>query len=319
MSNITSSAYPVVTVTKAGDQFTIVQGGQLKKLTRQGLADFITSLAPNTLISLSDVPGSYVGQAGKALVVKGTEDGVEFELTTAGNFNALSDTPASKAGQAGKVVAVNGAESALEYIDQVLTDNTDFPSSYSGQGGKVLKVKVAEDGVEFAQPVNVEGNFSGGFFDYNHGGGTQSYTGGSGDLILLNDEAGPNTQKDYAPPGVTDLWDASTNRLDFSELELADMVGIRIDIDVTTTATNQEFELALNLAIGTGIAYTIPLTLRQVKAASTKRIGVMTEVYVGNVETRDNPGSIVFSSPSNATIQVRGWYIRAIQRGIEGA
>jgi septal ring-binding cell division protein DamX len=42
MSNITSSAYPVVSVSKAGDQFTIVQGGQLKKLTRGGLQQYIT-------------------------------------------------------------------------------------------------------------------------------------------------------------------------------------------------------------------------------------------------------------------------------------
>lgn len=41
MSSITSSTYPVVEGSQAGDQYTIVRSGSLKKQTRAGIADYI--------------------------------------------------------------------------------------------------------------------------------------------------------------------------------------------------------------------------------------------------------------------------------------
>lgn len=149
MSNIASKAYSVVTVTKAGDQFVIVQGGQLKKVTREGLATYIQSLASNTLITLTDGDKSYVGQAGKAVVVNAEEDGWEFQFTTAGNFNALTDTPGSKGGQALKVLRVNSGETAIEYVDPTFTALTDTPSTLTGKAGDFLRVNSLESALEF--------------------------------------------------------------------------------------------------------------------------------------------------------------------------
>lgn len=149
MSNITSSAYPVVTVTKAGDQFVIVQGGQVKKLTRQGLADFIQTLQPNTLLKLPDTPNSYVGQQGKALVVNADEDGVEFEFGTAGNFLALTDTPGAYGGEMGKILAVNGAENAVEFIDNAFALLSDGPGSLATHAGDFIRVNSTETSLEF--------------------------------------------------------------------------------------------------------------------------------------------------------------------------
>lgn len=149
MSNITSSAYPVVTVSKAGDQFAIVQGGQLKKLTRDGLAAFIQSLQPNTLIKLPDTPNSYVGQQGKALVVNADEDAVEFEFATAGNFLALTDTPGAYGGEMGKILAVNSAENAVEFIANEFALLSDGPGSLSTHAGDFIRVNSTETALEF--------------------------------------------------------------------------------------------------------------------------------------------------------------------------
>ncbi len=152
MSNITSSSYPVQTSSQGNDQFAIVRNGQLMKLTRSGLEAYIKTLAPGTLLSLSDVPGSYVGQQGRVLVVNPTEDGMVFEAATAGNFLALSDTPASFSGQAGKLPVVNTAEAALEFIDNFFIQLGDTPSSYTGQSLKSLRVNQSASAVEFVDP-----------------------------------------------------------------------------------------------------------------------------------------------------------------------
>jgi len=87
MSNVTSSTYPVQTTSKGGDQFTIVRNGQLMKLTRGGLDALVASLAPQTIVQLSDTPNSLVGQAGKVLVVNASED--RFEFLTLAELGAL--------------------------------------------------------------------------------------------------------------------------------------------------------------------------------------------------------------------------------------
>lgn len=149
MSNITSSAYPVVTVSKAGDQFAVVQNGQLKKLTREGLGAYIQELAPNTLISLSDTPGSYIGNQGFGLVVNATETGFEFAPTVSSNFLALTDSPNTYGAQAGKVLAANNAETALEFIDNAFLLLDDTPSSFTGKAGDFLRVNSGETSLEF--------------------------------------------------------------------------------------------------------------------------------------------------------------------------
>ncbi len=49
MSNITSKSYPVVTDSKAGDQFAIVRNGQLQKVTREPVAEYAKDKAVSAL------------------------------------------------------------------------------------------------------------------------------------------------------------------------------------------------------------------------------------------------------------------------------
>ena len=156
MSNITSASYPVITVSKAGDQFVVVQNGQLKKLTRDGLAAFIDGLAPDTVLELTDTPASYVGQQGKVLVVNPTEDGMVFEAATSGNFLALSDTPVTYGGNATKLAVVTADETALEFIDNALIRLIDTPSSYTGASEQLLRVNTGATGVEFIDRSDIQ-------------------------------------------------------------------------------------------------------------------------------------------------------------------
>lgn len=87
-----------------------------------------------------------------------------------------------------------------------------------------------------------------GFIDYSHSGTTQSYV--SGDLKLLNDGAGAYTLKTFAPLGVTELWNTTTNQFDFTQLEIGDEVTIRTDGQATTTENNQIFGTKINMSIG---------------------------------------------------------------------
>lgn len=70
-------------------------------------------------LDLSDTPSAYIGQSGKVVSVKATEDGLEFTAGGGGNvssFTDLDDVPSAYTGQAGKIPAVNSGETALEFI-----------------------------------------------------------------------------------------------------------------------------------------------------------------------------------------------------------
>lgn len=311
MSSITSSSYPVQTSSKATDQFAIVRNGQLMKLTRAGLEAYIKTLSPNTLIGLTDTEGSYVGQAGNALVVKATEDGTEFQPATAGNFNALSDTPASKLGQASKVVAVNAGETALEYIDNSFQKLSDTPASRVGASEQIVRVNTSATALEYVTPETAApaGNLSGGFADYDHGGGTQAYTGGSGFVKILNDATGPQTNETYLPPGVTTLYDAANSQLDFTDLANGSMVTVRFTLALTTTAANQRIRVRINVAIGGTTPYQITLDDSIIKTAGATNLGETTLIYVVDDNTRNNPAQFEFSSDGDATLDVQGWVV----------
>ena len=65
--------------------------------------------------TLTDVPTSYTGQAGKYTRVKSTEDGLEFAVPS---LIKLSDAPTTYSGKAGYVVRVNTAATAIEFVPE---------------------------------------------------------------------------------------------------------------------------------------------------------------------------------------------------------
>ena len=129
---------------------------------------------------------------------------------------------------------------------------------------------------------------------------------------LTNDGLGSFTNKTYKPEDVTELWNVSTNQLDFSGLSLGDQVDIRIDLEVTTTSANQEFDIEIKLGVG-GTPYTLPVRTVYRKTASTKSIVPYFGFYMGDANTIDNIGEIGVKSDTSCTVKVNGWYIRVIK------
>jgi len=153
-----------------------------------------------------------------------------------------------------------------------------------------------------------------GFIDYNDAataGTPIAVTGGAGYVDLTNDGLGAFTNKLYPPSGVLEVWDAGTDRFDWSDLELGDMVDIRLDIEVTTTGANQVFDIVLELGTG-GFAYNIPFEQALVKSAQAVDVNRYNGVYLGDANTLDNGAKFRIQSDGNATVVVRGWYCKIL-------
>lgn len=131
---------------------------------------------------------------------------------------------------------------------------------------------------------------------------------------LTNDGAGAQTQTSYGLPSITNIYNSSTNRFDFTGLEIGDTVDIRASFNVTTSAPSQVVNCRLSLGEGSGSAYTIPFTYSNYKAAGTYENIRFNSMYMGNVITKDNPAFFEIWSDASCTVEVVGWYVRIIRQ-----
>lgn len=148
-----------------------------------------------------------------------------------------------------------------------------------------------------------------GFFDYNDDATSTtpiSLTGGGGYVFLTNDELGTFTNKSYPPSGVTDVWDATSNEFDWSELPLGSKIHVRLDLQVTTNVANQVIEGAIELAIG-GSSYDLIWFREAFKSSGTYPIVKSSFVYMGDTNTQLNPAKFKVKSDGNADVVVNGW------------
>lgn len=153
-----------------------------------------------------------------------------------------------------------------------------------------------------------------GFLDYNDAAtGTTplTVTGGAGWVYVNNDGLGAFTNKDYAPVGVTDVWDVLNNKFDWGELELGDMVDIRMDFDITTTVNNTDIQIALELATD-GTSYDIQMEDRYVKSPSTIKVTPYQGIYMGDSGTLNNKARVKMQSDNTVTVRVHGWYCKVL-------
>lgn len=173
----------------------------------------------------------------------------------------------------------------------------------------------AGDNIEVTQPggagtpVLVSKKQSNGVFDYNDTATAItpiSVTGGAGFVNLTNDELGVSTNKLYPPSGVTDVWNAATNEFDFSQLPLGSQVQIRIDLLVTTLSPNTQIDIAMELGVG-GSPYDIQWVDVFEKSAAAHRITVSDFIYIGDLNTKNNPAIFKIEADGNCDVQVNGW------------
>lgn len=135
-------------------------------------------------------------------------------------------------------------------------------------------------------------------------------------VIMQNDTLGPNTERNYAPLGVTDIWNPSTNAFDFSELNVGDTVALRVIGTYTPSMNNASIRLDMNVGIGSPSAFTIP-----VERHSEKQNGVSVplpsymRIYIGSEDVRNNPAQLVATSDVNAVIRNYGMACFIERRG----
>lgn len=154
-----------------------------------------------------------------------------------------------------------------------------------------------------------------GFMDYGDTATTGSpiaIPGTNTFVDLTNNGLATTTNKLYKPPTVGEIWNTSTNRLDFvGNLEPGDMVDVRVDFTVTTTSANQIINLSLFLQVGIGTEFELPfVSSKQFKTAGTYRVTEYIGFYIGSAATRDNPGRFRIKSDAAATCVVNGFYFK---------
>jgi len=153
-----------------------------------------------------------------------------------------------------------------------------------------------------------------GIFDYRNTLAPQSLTGGT-PISLNNNGAGVETYKNLPDTAVTDVWNTSTNRFDFTELNIGDMIDIRLDLEVTTSAVNQTFSILLELGQG-GTTFEIPFVINQEhKTAGAVAVNRYNGIYMRNANTITRPAQFILSSADDLTVDVHGWYCKVIKKG----
>lgn len=154
-----------------------------------------------------------------------------------------------------------------------------------------------------------------GFIDYNDSGSTVSLAAGVW-VDISNDGAGAFSNDDYPPPGISDLMDTSDGSVDFTQTDLGDWVIIRQHCDVTPQINGGEVEVRIQL--GTGLAaYSLPVHKELMFSGAGRSYVVKGsgQVYMGDLNTKDNPGVLQIKSSVPASMVNVGAVIQVIKRG----
>jgi len=160
--------------------------------------------------------------------------------------------------------------------------------------------------------------FSGGWADYADVATTGSPIAVTAvPAVLTNDGLGVDTNTTYLPiggNGITQLWNTSSNGFDFSDLNVGDMLDIRMHISVVIASTNTVVDV--NLLMGSGGSITVPFISDQnYKATGTFEVIRYMGIYIGSTDVRDTLAQLKIEADKNCTCIVHGWYIKAIRRG----
>jgi len=160
-------------------------------------------------------------------------------------------------------------------------------------------------------------NFTNGFIDYNDTTVIINLTANTW-TDIPNDGLGAFTNKTYAPIGVTEFMDVSTGYIDTTELELGDRIIIRNDYKINPNTNNALLEFRYEL--GTGAAtYTLEKIVGRLDAGSGQdyRFNLNTDlIYMGDLNTRDNPIKLQVKLSTNGTLLNAGSVIQLIRRNI---
>lgn len=125
---------------------------------------------------------------------------------------------------------------------------------------------------------------------------------------LTNDGLGPLTDNTFAIAGHGEIWRPLTNRLNFSSLQVGDLLRIRTDITFTTSGANHKVQT--RLAFGPSFANSVVFDAQTVKSAGDEQRFRYFSFTIKNTDTLNNPAKFQASSDATGdTVTVEGWQI----------
>ena len=145
-----------------------------------------------------------------------------------------------------------------------------------------------------------------GGYAYYENTGTLTLLTSESTSTLTNNAAGAGTYKNWKASGVTDVWNSTTNRFDFTQLDVGDLVEIRLDVEqrtsdgyVRTVKTN------LVLAQGTSSERTIGLGIGvSSMPATTHAFSFNNTIFISSADIRANPAALTVT-PMDAGINFK--------------
>lgn len=156
-----------------------------------------------------------------------------------------------------------------------------------------------------------------GWYNYHHSGSSVALTTASTYYDLINSTTGANTNISFALPGASTVWNSTTNRFNFTNLEIGDLLELRIDIVVTTTTANTALDVVLELGVGSGTPVELPIIAqRDIKTAGTYQLTFNIPFFIGSALTKNNPARLkARADKTGATVAINGWFIYAVRPG----
>ena len=153
-----------------------------------------------------------------------------------------------------------------------------------------------------------------GFIDYNNTIGALALTADTW-TDVKNNGAGSFTNKGYSP--VPELIDTAVSQgLDFQHLSLGDAILIRVDFTITPEVNGATVEWRYELGTGGGLYY-VPGTVGNMLNGAGVAYRFVNEdyIYMGDTNTKDNPGTVQVKCSEAASFNYAGCAMQVFRYG----
>lgn len=179
----------------------------------------------------------------------------------------------------------------------------------------ILQIADGESGASARAKINeliAAQNNAFGFMDYNDSSTASTPLALTANTWtdIPNDGLGAFTNKTYKPPQVTEVLDASTGYLDFSDLPLGSELFVRNDFTITPSTNNALLEARYLLGTGAG-EYPLQFWSERLDGGSGSPYQRVTNfpIYMGDANTQGNAGRMQIRMSTPATVTNAGVYI----------
>ena len=160
-----------------------------------------------------------------------------------------------------------------------------------------------------------------GAYNYVHSG-NQNIDGGSGfggyffsdPQDVRNNDNGNGSFVSSPDLGPSDLWNTVTNRFDFSDLSVGDMVDIHIELEIDPSTTNSIFDLWLEMGLG-GTQRIVKFLHFKSSENSVYTTSSYKGIFMSDSSDITNPARFRCAADQDVQIQECRFYCKLIRKG----